>query len=89
MGGAPSVAPGLLIAERYRLDAILADPSRAGTTRPPRVGQLWRAYDETLARPVALLLVPDDDPGVAEVLAGARAAARLTHVALVRVYDVG
>ncbi len=84
MGGAPAVAPGLLIAERYRLESALSVD-----TTSQRVGRLWRAYDEVLARPVAILLVQGDDPGVPEVLAGARAAARLTHAAVVRVYDAG
>jgi hypothetical protein len=90
VGGAPAVAPGLLIAERYRIEAPLSAPSSpASEPRDGRIGQLWRAHDEVLARPVAILLVPDDDPGVANVLAGARAAAGLTHAAVVRVYDAG
>jgi hypothetical protein len=84
VGGAPAVAPGLLVAERYRLESPLSSE-----TPTERVGQLWRAYDEVLARPVAILLVQGDDPGVPEVLAGARAAAGLTHAAVVRVYDAG
>ena len=84
MGGAPAVAPGLLVAERYRIESPLS-----GETETARVGKLWRAYDEVLARPVAILLVQGDDPGVPEVLAGARAAAGLTHAAVVRVYDAG
>jgi eukaryotic-like serine/threonine-protein kinase len=84
VGGAPAVAPGLLVAERYRIESPLT-----GETETERVGKLWRAYDEVLARPVAILLVRGDDPGVPEVLAGARAAAGLTHAAVVRVYDAG
>ena len=84
MGGAPAVAPGLLVAERYRIESPLS-----GDTETVRVGKLWRAYDEVLARPVAILLVRGDDPGVPDVLAGARAAAGLTHAAVVRVYDAG
>ena len=84
MGGAPAVAPGLLVAERYRIESPLS-----GDTETERVGKLWRAYDEVLARPVAILLVRGDDPGVPAVLAGARAAAGLTHAAVVRVYDAG
>jgi len=84
VGGAPAVAPGLLVAERYRIESPLS-----GDTETERVGKLWRAYDEVLARPVAILLVRGDDPGVPEVLAGARAAAGLTHAAVVRVYDAG
>jgi hypothetical protein len=84
VGGAPAVAPGLLVAERYRIESLLS-----GEAQTERVGRLWRAYDEVLARPVAILLVQGDDPGVPEVLAGARAAAGLTHAAVVRVYDAG
>ncbi|HEY5050698.1 MAG TPA: hypothetical protein VII50_07330 [Acidothermaceae bacterium] len=84
MGGAPAVAPGLLVAECYRIESPLT-----GETETERVGTLWRAYDEVLARPVAILLARGDDPGVREVLAGARAAAGLTHAAVVRVYDAG
>jgi eukaryotic-like serine/threonine-protein kinase len=84
VGGAPAVAPGLLVAERYRIESPLS-----GAAQTERVGRLWRAYDEVLARPVAILLVQGDDPGVPEVLAGARAAAGLTHAAVVRVYDAG
>src|SRR5450432_4045226 len=84
VGGAPEIAPGSLIAERYRIETPLSVRPRDG-----RIGELWRAHDEVLARPVAILLVPDDNPGVPEVLAGARAAARLTHAAVVRVYAAG
>jgi hypothetical protein len=84
VGAAPAVAPGLIVAERYRIESQLT-----GETPTERVGRLWRAYDEVLARPVAILLVQGDDPGVPEVLAGARAAAALTHAAVVRVYDAG
>jgi hypothetical protein len=84
VGAAPAEAPGLLIADRYRVEAALSD---VGTGR--RVGRLWRARDEVLARPVAILLVAADDPSVPEVLAGAQAAARLAHAAVVRVYDAG
>lgn len=91
MSGAPAVTPGVLVAERYRLDAPI--PDRAATAVPGRsaskVGQLWHAHDELLARSVAVLLVPDDDPLVDHVLAGARAVAGLGHPALANVYDAG
>ncbi len=91
MSGAPAVAPGLLVAERYRLDAPI--PDRSATAVPGRsaskVGQLWHAHDELLARSVAVLVVPDDDPLVDHVLAGARAVAGLGHPALANVYDAG
>jgi len=91
VSGAPAVAPGLLIAERYRLEALVPDrsvgavPGRSAS----RVGQLWQAYDELLARSVAVLLVPEDDPLAGQVLAGARAVASLTNPALAKVYDAG
>jgi hypothetical protein len=85
------VAPGLLVAERYRLDAPIPDRSAAAIPgrSASKVGQLWHAHDELLARSVAVLLVPDDDPLVEHVLAGARAVAGLGHPALANVYDAG
>ena len=89
MSGAPAVAPGLLVAERYRLDAPIPDRSAAAVPgrSASKVGQLWHAHDELLARSVAVLLVPDDDPLLDQVLAGARAVASLGHPALANVYD--
>ncbi len=89
MSGAPAVAPGLLVAERYRLDAPIPDRSAAAIPgrSASKVGQLWHAHDELLARSVAVLLVPEDDPLVDHVLAGARAVAGLGHPALANVYD--
>jgi hypothetical protein len=84
VGAAPAEAPGLLVADRYRIESALS-----GVDSGRRVGRLWRAHDEVLARPVAILLVAADDPHVPEVLAGAQAAARLAHVAVVKVYDAG
>jgi len=83
------VAPGLLVAERYRLDAPIPDRSAAAVPgrSASKVGQLWHAHDELLARSVAVLLVPDDDPLIDHVLAGARAVAGLGHPALANVYD--
>jgi hypothetical protein len=85
------VAPGLLVAERYRLDAPIPDRSAAAIPgrSASKVGQLWHAHDELLARSVAVLVVPDDDPLVEHVLAGARAVAGLGHPALANVYDAG
>lgn len=91
MGGAPTVASGLLIVGRYRLEALI--PDRSANPVPDRsasrVGQLWRARDEVLARAVAVLVVGEADPTAARVLAGARAAASLTNPALAKVYDAG
>jgi len=85
------VAPGLLIAERYRLEALIPDRSvhPVEGRSASRVGQLWQAHDLVLARSVAVLLVSDDDPVAARALAGARAVASLTNPAMAKVYDAG
>lgn len=91
MTGAAAVAPGLLIAGRYRLQSPVPDrsahPVRGRSAS--RIGQLWQAHDEVLARAVAVLLVPDDDPDAPQVLAGARAIAGLSNPSLAKVYDAG
>ncbi len=38
-------APGLLLTNRYRLEELIAEGG---------MGQIWRALDETLQRPVAV-----------------------------------
>jgi serine/threonine protein kinase len=80
---------GRVFAERYRLDAALSTTADGEDETGSQVGQFWRAYDDVLARPVAILLVPQEDPRVEAVLTQARAAARLAHPALVRIYDAG
>ncbi|MFC9928462.1 serine/threonine-protein kinase [Streptomyces sp. NPDC127190] len=78
---------GLLIAGRYRL----ADSIGSGG-----MGRVWRAHDEVLHRTVAIkeltaaLYVSDSDQAVllARTRAEARAAARITHSAVVTVHDV-
>jgi hypothetical protein len=88
---AAAIAPGLLIADRYRLESLEPDRSAHPIEGrgASRIGQLWRARDEVLARPVAVLLVTDDDPHTADVLEGARAVAGLSHPSLAKVYDAG
>ena len=75
-GGEPVV-----VADRYRLQSLLG---RGGTA------EVWRAEDESLARPVALKLVtvPTDD-SAARAGEEARLLARLNHPGLVPVYDAG
>ena len=75
-GGSPVVVAG-----RYRLVHLLG---RGGTA------EVWRAEDESLARPVALKLVtvPTDD-SAARAGEEARLLARLNHPGLVPVYDAG
>jgi WD40 repeat protein len=77
---------GQFLCERYRLIA----PAGKGA-----MGQVWRGYDETLRRPVAVkeILLPDELPEaecdylIARTLREARAAARLHHRGIVAVYD--
>ena len=72
------------LAGRYRLEDVIASGG---------VAIVWRAFDEHLARPVAVkLLHPHHagDPTVVERFQReARAAAGLSHPNVVRIYDVG
>ncbi|WP_433328527.1 serine/threonine-protein kinase [Spirillospora sp. CA-294931] len=78
---------GRLLANRYRLDAVVG---RGG------MGTVWRAYDVTLDREVAIkevLLPPGLTPSEQDVLyqrtfREARASARLSHPGVVIVHDV-
>jgi serine/threonine protein kinase len=68
---------------RYRLEA----PVGAGG-----MGVVYRAYDTTLLRPVALKLLSDDvanDPSRRAVLREARAASRLNHPNICAIHEVG
>ncbi|WP_171110657.1 MULTISPECIES: serine/threonine-protein kinase [Streptomyces] len=73
----------MLIAGRYQLQ----DPIGRGA-----MGEVWRAYDETLGRPVAvkLLLPQDSDPTAASRFRlEAQTAGRLHHPYVVGVLDFG
>lgn len=78
---------GQLLGGRYRL----AEPVGKGG-----MGQVWRGYDETLEREVAVkeLLLPADATGtrgdklIARTVREARATARLHHPGIVAVFDV-
>ena len=78
----PDIRP--MVAGRYRLDSRIA----AGG-----MGEVWRAVDTVLDRPVAVKLLRAEYAGHAETLARFRAEARhagaLTHPAIARVYDYG
>ncbi len=69
---------------RYRLDDVVASGGAA---------IVWRAFDEHLARPVALKLLHPHHAGDATVVERfqreARAAAGLSHPNVVRIYDTG
>ena len=77
---------GQLLCGRYRL----VEPAGKGA-----MGQVWRGYDEILARSVAVkeILLPEGLQGterdnlIARTLREARAAARLHHPGIVTVYD--
>ncbi len=77
---------GQLLCGRYRL----VEPVGKGA-----MGQVWRGYDEFLARAVAIkeILLPEGLQGterdhlIARTLREARAAARLHHPGIVTVYD--
>jgi hypothetical protein len=49
---------------------------------------MWKAVDETLARPVSVLTFAQGFPRVAEVVTAARAAGRLSDARLAQVFDV-
>ncbi len=75
---------GRTLAERYRVDALIA---RGGMAR------VYRARDERLDRDVAIKVLSspyaDDPEFTAKFLDEARAAASLSHPSLVHVYDSG
>ncbi len=71
--------PGTRLAGRYRLEDRVSDT--AGST-------LWKAIDETLARPVAVLTFAPGFPRVYHVVTAARAASRMTDSRLAQVFDV-
>jgi protein kinase-like protein len=75
---------GRLLAGRYRLDEPLASGG---------AGQVWRAVDLVLERPVAVkLLRPEaaaDPHAHARFRAEARSASRLSHPGVAQVYDYG
>lgn len=86
-GGAPAEPDpmiGRVLADRYRIDGLLA---RGGMAR------VYRARDARLERDVAVkILSPpfaDDPEFTVRFLAEARAAASLSHPSLVHVYDSG
>jgi hypothetical protein len=71
--------PGTRLAGRYRLvDQVAAG---SGWT-------MWKAIDETLARPVSVLTFAPGFPRIMQVVTAARAASRLTDPRLAQVFDV-
>ncbi len=78
------LTPGILLAGRYQLDGWIA----AGA-----VGEVWRATDLVLSRPVAVKRLRDGYAGQPEAMARFRAEARhagaLSHPGIAQVYDYG
>jgi hypothetical protein len=77
----PTAGADTVLAGRYRLLRVRALDSETGS------GDLWRAYDEVLARPVAVRAVPADDPRAEPMLLAAGRAGRLSDSRLARVLD--
>jgi serine/threonine-protein kinase len=77
-------ASGLLLTDRYRLEELIAEGG---------MGQVWRALDETLQRPVAVkVLRPDakgDESFIERFRIEAVNSAGLQHPNIVTVHDFG
>jgi len=71
--------PGTRLAGRYRL----VDQTVAGNG-----WTMWKAIDETLARPVAILTFAPGFPRIPQIVTAARAASRLTDPRMAQVFDV-
>lgn len=80
---AGTIAQTRIIAQKYRLDTLLGEGG---------MGAVWRAFNLQLEAPVAIKLLRSglDSPELGERLrVEARAAAKLVHPNIVRVFDVG
>ncbi len=77
-------APGLLLTDRYRLEELIAEGG---------MGQVWRALDETLQRPVAVKVLRPDSSGDESFAERFRIeavnSAGLQHPNIVTVHDFG
>jgi hypothetical protein len=71
--------PGTRLAGRYRL----VDQMSGGNG-----WTMWKAMDETLARPVSVLTFASGFPRIPQVVTAARAASRLTDPRMAQVFDV-
>jgi eukaryotic-like serine/threonine-protein kinase len=75
--------PGYVIADKYELETILGEGG---------MGAVWRARNIALDSPVAIKVVRSEGDLAAlrsRLLQEARAAAKLSHPAIVKVFDVG
>jgi hypothetical protein len=79
-GAAPAGAGGALVLDRYRLQARLGSGA---------FGVVWLAWDERLEREVAVKAIHGEQVGSGRATREARAAARLSHPAIVTLYEAG
>lgn len=83
-GEGPGSLAGQLLEGRYRLESLIAVGG---------MGEVWRARDELLERPVAVKLVKDafasDDAFLSRFRSEARIAAALSHQGIAHVFDYG
>jgi hypothetical protein len=70
--------PGTVLARRFSLDDLLGEFDGA---------RFWRATDQTLARSVAVHVLPTSDPRAGSLLTAARTSALVTDGHLLRVLD--
>ncbi len=82
--GGLDLAPGVLVADRYRIVALLG---RGG------MGEVYRADDLRLGQPVALKFLPGsldrDSARLERFLGEVRTARQVSHPNVCRVYDIG
>ena len=64
-----SIGPGTVLADRYRLEDLLAESEGA---------RFWRATDTVLARSVAIHAVSSEDPRAPALLEAARVSATVS-----------
>jgi hypothetical protein len=69
-----------LLADRYRIDGLIAEGGH---------GQVYRAFDEELKRPVAIKVSKKTSCPADDLLEEARRVAQLRHAGIVAVHDVG
>jgi len=72
------IEPGARLANRYRLDELVSETSGAS---------LWKATDETLARPVGVWTFADGFSRTSEAVRAARAASRVSDARVTQVFD--
>lgn len=88
---AVQASPGMLLADRYELDLLIANwPQTDADGHPLPGGKLitsWQATDKTLSRSVVMHLMNPDDPRTPQTLNAARQAAVSNDARFLRVLD--